>query len=389
MLVIYLFELSVRIKRYSWHFFINEDWGWNNLDFIIVMGGVIEMWMTPLFKMMNSLLTGATISHEHHGSLLPLLRMLRLLRILRLIRVLKGLKPLYKLSLGVLEAMQAMQWVLVLTLVLLYASSILFTSLVGHGLMVGVTIPSQSRALFGSVLQSMFLLFRVMNGDQTPMEPLLHSAQLKVLFILFMVISNWMVLAILTAVVSENMLSATNDFMRAEKREDDQCAKAKSSQRLIALFKEVDKDGDGTIDEPEFHALLADKGLCDEFCDATGLCVRDLKDLFSFLSEEEGDGHWRIDYVHFVHKLQIESKDVCERSVFRLERQMRLIETRIDAKLDCMREEVRGNNSSDRCGCSERHELSGSQNEIRNRHPSRRSRLAETSSITSSSSSLI
>merc|ERR1712137_226032 len=333
MQAIYFFELSVRGKRHGWNFFIHsEDWAWNNLDFIIVMGGVLEQWMMPLYKLIMSLATGTVVESAHGGgSLLPLLRMLRLLRILRLLRLLKSFKPLYKLSLGVLEAMQAMQWVLVLTFVLLYASSILFTSLVGHGLMMGVTIPSQSRAIFGSVLESMFLLFRIMNGDQTPMEPLLHSAQLKILFILFMVISNWMVLAILTAVVSENMLCATNEFMRVEKKEDEDIAKKKSSERLIALFKEIDKDGDSTIDEPEFHALLADKGLCDEFCNATGLGVRDLKDLFTLLSHEEGDGHWCIDYESFVDKLQEEGNILCERSVFRLEQQMRSIETRIDS----------------------------------------------------------
>lgn len=342
MLVIYLFELSVRMKRFGWRFFLHpEDWAWNNLDFIIVMGGVVEMWMMPLYKMVIYLLTGQQTEHKHHGSLLPLLRMLRLLRILRLIRVLKGLKPLYKLSLGVLEAMQAMQWVLVLTLVLLYAAGILFTSLVGHGLMVGPEVSMESRALFGSVLQSMFLLFRVMNGDQEPMEPLLHSPKLKILFILFMVVSNWMVLAILTAVVSENMISATKDFMEAERQDDLLKNKIENGERLVALFKEIDKDGDGTIDKTEFDSLLSDEGLCNELSEATELERHDLKDLFLFLSHEDGFGNWRIDYEDFIEKLQDENKSVRERSLFRLEKQMRLIEIMMESKLERVQMEVR------------------------------------------------
>jgi len=211
-----------------------------------------------------------------------------------------------------------------------------------------------------------------MNGDQTPMEPLLHSAQLKVLFILFMVISNWMVLAILTAVVSENMLSATNEFMRAERQEDADKLKKKSSQRLLALFKEIDKDNDGTIDEPEFHAVLADKYLRNEFCEATGLDTRDLKDLFSFLSREQGDGHWSIGYEEFVMKIQAEGKDVSERSVFRIEREMRLLEMRIDSKLECLREEVRVPNPNRSSDCPDGHGLSGSKHQIRNRRSNSR-----------------
>jgi len=220
----------------------------------------------------------------------------------------------------------------------------------------------------------MFLLFRVMNGDQTPMEPLLHGWQLQILFILFMVISNWMVLAILTAVVSENMLFATNQFMKMEKEEDFQTKKAESTERLMALFKEIDKDGDVTIDSSEFHQLLEDKGLRDEFCDATSLKERDLKDLFSFLSHEQGDGKWRIDYELFIDKLQDESKDVSERSVFRLERQMRLLETRIDAKLERMREEIQEiNHLHDPFGRARHYpggKRSGGQNgQVRNRRP--------------------
>merc|ERR1712137_1309291 len=308
MQAIYFFELSVRGKRHGWNFFIHsEDWAWNNLDFIIVMGGVPEQWMMPLYKLIMSLATGTVVESAHGGgSLLPLLRMLRLLRILRLLRLLKSFKPLYKLSLGALEAMQAMQWVLVLTFVLLYAAAILFTSLVGHGLMVGVKINRESRHLFGSVLESMFMLFKVMNGDQTSMEPLLHSVQFKLLFILFMVVSNWMVLATLTAVVSENMISATAEHEKLERTEADLQEKKDNTDKLMNLFHEIDQDGDGMIDEPEFHALMSEARLRQEFCDVTGLEVRDLKDLFSFLSKQHGEDRlWKIDYEVFVENCKM------------------------------------------------------------------------------------
>merc|ERR1712137_834697 len=221
MQAIYFFELSVRGKRHGWNFFIHsEDWAWNNLDFIIVMGGVLEQWMMPLYKLIMSLATGTAVETAHGGgSLLPLLRMLRLLRILRLLRLLKSFKPLYKLSLGVLEAMQAMQWVLVLTVVLLYASAILFTSLVGRALIPGGGVPDEAQELFSNVIGSMFLLFRVMNGDQGPIEPLFSTLPLRFLCVCYVVVSNWAVLAILTAVVSENMISAAREHEKQEELE--------------------------------------------------------------------------------------------------------------------------------------------------------------------------
>lgn len=212
MLVIYFFELSVRLKRWRFKFFYHElDMTWNLLDFAIVMGGVVDQWMMPIIDLMRSLVSGGPVMTTHAGNLLPLLRMMRLLRILRLVRLLKSFKPLYKLALGVLEAMQAMQWVMVLTCVLLYASAILFVSLVGHALIPGGHVPEEAQELFGSVVESMFLLFRVMNGDQEPIEPLFSTVPLRLLCVGFVVISNWAVLAILTAVLSENMISATRE----------------------------------------------------------------------------------------------------------------------------------------------------------------------------------
>ena len=49
-----------------------------------------------------------------------------------------------------------------------------------------------------------------MNGDQSVLEPLFDHAPLtKVIFVVFMIMTNWSILSILTAVVSENMITVT------------------------------------------------------------------------------------------------------------------------------------------------------------------------------------
>merc|ERR1719451_225227 len=69
------------------------------------------------------------------SQVMMLMRMLRLMRILRLVKLVKSIRPLYILVTGVVAAFQGVAWVLVLTVVTLYAAGILATRLLGHGLM--------------------------------------------------------------------------------------------------------------------------------------------------------------------------------------------------------------------------------------------------------------
>ena len=73
-------------------------------------------------------------------------------------------------------------------------------------------VPEQLRGLFPDVAQAMFVLFLVMNGDMDPISELLGSYPLTQFFTaVFVVISNWAILAIFTAVVGENMITSVED----------------------------------------------------------------------------------------------------------------------------------------------------------------------------------
>jgi len=339
MLVIYFVELAVRLKRWRFEFFTHEeDWKWNLLDFAIVASGMFEQWLLPLSNMVRFLMTGHRVENHEWSRFMPLLQMLRLLRILRLIRLLKEWKPLYRLTMGTLAAMHGMQWVLVLTLVLLYSFGILYTSLVGHNLL-GEGITPEAQSFFRTVTESTFILFRVMTGDSTIMEPALTSKTLQLLYATFLVMAKWMMVAVLTAVVTDNMLSMTSTFEQAEKVESLTLNKIMQHDRLLTLFNELDRDGNGSLNEAEFNSLLADKCFTEELCDASGLRVEDLKDLFHFLSVQDTDGMWKIQHRDFAQKLQLESKSVRERSVLRLEKQIRVIAGCIKAKFQILRQE--------------------------------------------------
>merc|ERR1719387_1457749 len=118
-----------------------------------------------------------------------------------------------------------MFWVTVLTTMLLYAFAILLTRLIGHGLCISLEDPDVEAAAshFSTVEQSMFTLFRVMNGDVNELRPLFTvSPFFRVIFVIFMVASSWSLLSILTAVVSDNMIAVTQQQNTEIKEEERQ-----------------------------------------------------------------------------------------------------------------------------------------------------------------------
>jgi voltage-gated sodium channel len=220
-LVIYLFEMLLRIKRWGWTFFVHPtDWGWNWMDFGIVAAGVVDLWLIPGWMCIEEQILDhpAGFSTTIPDNIMSLVRLMRLMRVLRLVRVLRSIPPLYTLLVGVYGAFQAMKWVIVLTLLTLYAGAIVFTNLVGKGMIYpSQQAPPEALEVFGTMGASLFSLFEMMNGDTEVINPIKDILFGKFMFAGFMVVANWAVLAILTAVVSENMISTSARF--SKKRE--------------------------------------------------------------------------------------------------------------------------------------------------------------------------
>merc|ERR1719235_2074530 len=102
------------------------------------------------------------------SQVMMLMRMLRLMRILRLVKLVKSVRPLFILVTCMLAAFQGVAWVLVLTVVTLYAAGIMATRLLGHGLLFPPDQPvPEGVKVFRTVPDSMFTLFRVMSGAQS------------------------------------------------------------------------------------------------------------------------------------------------------------------------------------------------------------------------------
>mmetsp|Transcript_3779 Transcript_3779/g.7961 ORF Transcript_3779/g.7961 Transcript_3779/m.7961 type:complete len:358 (+) Transcript_3779:298-1371(+) len=280
-LVIFVAELSLRLVHHGLCGFLfhPEDFMWNTLDFVIVVGGVIDMWLLRLYGW----LVGVSFAHT---KLLQLIRMLRLLRLVRLMRQLKKIKQLYELALAVVHATQAMGWVLLLTCIFLYIAAIVCTQLIGQGqalpediradLMAfaaadfsesrrltedavanaGSLDPVELRKYFGSIPASMYTLFELIAGwALQPFDTLLDGVPwLKPIFIVFWIFASWALMSVMAGAVSEGMISNKNEE-KAEEAAEEVGAKVAFGERIREIAIAADSDGGGTLDWEEFQEL--------------------------------------------------------------------------------------------------------------------------------------
>lgn len=330
LLVIYVFELCVRLKRSGFSRFLCERDGlmWNFIDSFIVLGGVLDQWMLPMGMLLQEAITGESPSLDASvKQYLPLLRLTRLFRILRLARLVKSVPQLYILLVGIQKSCEGLSWVLVLTAVFLYACAILSTRVIGHGILFGgAETPAAVKALFPSVMDTMFILFKVMNGDQDCIAPLFEFLPgVKVFFVLFMVSASWAVVAIFTSVVADNVLSVTDQAKQDREKEQAKCDRERRFQQMVEIFDRMDLNGNGMLSEEEFAKVLQEPHVFEELCEAADLDVRDLEDLFDILSRthvDESVGQRKIGHRAFIDGMQKCSDLVSMKSMMRIEKRL-------------------------------------------------------------------
>merc|ERR1712183_447331 len=96
-------------------------------------------------------------------------------------------------------------------------------------------------ANFGSVRKSMLSLFLIMNGDTSPIENIVEVKLIRILFIMFMMVSNWAALAILTSVMSDHMIAASERCKDEDEKAERDAIYAKKVRSLRFLFQEIDQ----------------------------------------------------------------------------------------------------------------------------------------------------
>eukprot|EP00445_Apocalathium_hangoei_P008873 CAMPEP_0203888180 /NCGR_PEP_ID=MMETSP0359-20131031/31801_1 /ASSEMBLY_ACC=CAM_ASM_000338 /TAXON_ID=268821 /ORGANISM="Scrippsiella Hangoei, Strain SHTV-5" /LENGTH=752 /DNA_ID=CAMNT_0050809319 /DNA_START=11 /DNA_END=2269 /DNA_ORIENTATION=+ len=332
-LAVYSFEMLVKIKRHKWNFFCEVSQAtWNWLDFLIVIAGYFDLLGVPAYRFTVSLVTGQPVVPSNSG-FLSMIRVFRLVRLFRLYRLLKMNKSLRKLVMGIAEAMQGTFWVIVLCFVILYIFAIVFTVLVGQGLVFNPDqIPEEALETFGTVEGSLYALFKLMNDDQSVVG-FTESVWVKGLFMISMVVLNWVMLATLTSVVTDHMNTATQRAETEDGKVEELLQRDLAQKKIAKIFEELDKDKDGGIDREEFVAMLMDKTKRTDMCSTCNLEPEDLVELFEYLSYQVGDKRI-IKYDQFIRMLTFEGKVASERTVFRLEERLRAFESRSQQRME-------------------------------------------------------
>eukprot|EP00928_Gymnodinium_smaydae_P023849 TRINITY_DN19515_c0_g3_i1.p1 TRINITY_DN19515_c0_g3~~TRINITY_DN19515_c0_g3_i1.p1 ORF type:complete len:688 (+),score=206.52 TRINITY_DN19515_c0_g3_i1:272-2335(+) len=329
LLVIFAFELAVRLRLYGLKFWCGgEGLVWNYMDFTIVIGGIVDSWLMPMVGFFQVLLGGTASKSGKMGQIMNLLRTARLLRILRLVRLVRGIPPLFLLIIGIVEAMRGMFWVLVLTSVVLYVFGLLSVKLLGHGLVFGgpESTPEVIKNTFPDVPQSMFVLFMAMIGEISYVEPLFEIApSSKVAFMLYIVLSSWAILSILTAVISENMIRVTATSAEEQQKEREEQEWLDSMARLGTILGCLDDDGNGRIDASEFRKVIEDEETATELANLSGgMSKEELIDVFDCVSVVEGTDSLPLDV--FAQALRCEGNPAAKGDTLNLEMRMCTLE---------------------------------------------------------------
>ena len=226
------------------------------------------------------------------------------------------MKQLYKLINGVVQSLASVGWVILLTFLLLYSAALVcpgtdigstgllpsffsrvthrdalllrFTSLVGQGYIYNDPdeMPEEAVQYFGTVWRSFLALFKLMNDDQSVVAPIITTITGQILFYAFMMLSNWMMLAILTSVVSDNMMSASRVKEEEDRKKTFEEDQQRAKRRIQQIFRELDEDQNGSISEHEMVTLLSDPNLQAELCEASRLHPADLVEMLYCSSQE-------------------------------------------------------------------------------------------------------
>merc|ERR1712039_1057485 len=158
-------------------------------------------------------------------------------------------------------------------------------------------------------------------------------------FIFFTVTSTWTLLSILTAVVSDHMISETMRqeaelaMLNQEENQEEHMAE------LRALFDGIDVDNNGFLDENELRTFLKDpstKVQCAQICQVAAHEVVEI--VKSIRSESQKKG---IKFDQFLQTLTDMRESLTMKSIIVLEARQKAVEQQVDAVHEAIEETAR------------------------------------------------
>mmetsp|Transcript_79534 Transcript_79534/g.200032 ORF Transcript_79534/g.200032 Transcript_79534/m.200032 type:complete len:505 (-) Transcript_79534:69-1583(-) len=256
-LVIFLAEIVLRLLHQKpAAYYSGKDKAWAYLDTAIVLFGIFDLWMMPLY------------GSEMGGSSPMCMRFLRLMRLLRLLRVFRVFPQLMTFITALKDMFATFVWIFAVLAMFILTFAISLTHLLGHGEALGsrdVLEQEKSEALhtvlghFRDVPTSAFTLFQLTtidNWDDIAYPLIELNPWWRLFFVFFIAFASWSMISVLTAVASNKMIAATADRKETESR-----VQEKRYQAFIDFLREsfvtADSDGNGVLDMEEFSTMIS------------------------------------------------------------------------------------------------------------------------------------
>jgi voltage-gated sodium channel len=227
---------------------------WFIFDSSLVTMMVVETWVLPFLG------SGGPFAQ------LSILRLLRLLRITRMARLMRAVPEMMVIIKGMVAATRTVVCTGALLLLVLYTFMILFTNEYHQGNTPDDDLESDSaKDYFGSMGKSMFTLFimgTILDDVTNATNAIRNSKRTMMLvaFIIFILISSFMMLNMLIGVLVE-VVGATADGERAKSVE------ANVREAIAQLFDSMDKDSNREISCSEFLSMREHKQVMDALAD--------------------------------------------------------------------------------------------------------------------------
>lgn len=258
--------------------------GWNWMDFLLVVIGVIDI---PL-KFVDG---GANVGF------LTLLRVFRLLRLLRLVRVLKVLKANKELMLllqGIGAAIRAMSWGMLLLLLANFILSLLLTKIVGKEMLTGVFDPNLEGEeylvydyYFGTLYKSMFTLYMFtmeFQGD-TCRDTFPDGPWLTFVLLLWTVLSCFALLGTIGSVIVEAILAISASNHEEDDAEEKEANRTETRSLMFTLYDALDADRTGQL---ELHDVDLTQESARKLVQKCGIAPQEAGEVFEAVADEKG-----------------------------------------------------------------------------------------------------
>lgn len=229
-----------------------------SFDTFLVWGaGVVLTWvMDPLFN------TGREMR------LLTVLRAFRLLRVVRVARF--HVKEMWLLFRGLAMSCKTLVSAIVVFVFVNYLFAILAVTLIGDStLFVGLEEYEEVHSYFQGLDQSMFTLLQIVTGDSwasgiaRPILTIMPS--MWFFFVAYIAVASLVLMNLITAIIVDNAIQMSKDDEESRVR-DLKEEQNHQFTKLQSIFKALDADQSGSIDQKEFTRRCAEsQEIVDQF----------------------------------------------------------------------------------------------------------------------------